>query len=103
MKRDELIQDLYVNHGELLTKLRPELVTDDSNNVIGITAQNIGEIPLAQKLGFQEGDILQSINNERIDSEQKIAEIMAKYQNAASFRIGIQRNGQAKVINYRLN
>ena len=103
LQREDLMQELYVNYADLVTKLRPEMKTDERGNVVGITAQNISQIPLAQKLGLQDGDILQSINNERIDSEQKITEIMTKYQNAASFRIGIQRNGQAKVITYRLN
>ncbi|MBI2432868.1 MAG: hypothetical protein HYV26_08360 [Candidatus Hydrogenedentes bacterium] len=103
LNRQELMQELYVNYADLVTKLKPELKTDDQGNVIGLTADNIGQIPLAQKLGLQDNDVLQTINNEKIDSEQKIMEIMARYQNAGSFRIGVLRDGKAKVITYRLN
>ena len=80
-----------------------EISRDESGNVLGITAPDISKQPLAQKLGFKDNDILQTVNNERIDSEEKIMEIFQKYQNANSFRIGIIRDGQPRVLNYRLD
>jgi len=81
-----------------LVRITPKIETDDSGDVVGITADNIGQYPLAQKLGFQDGDVLQTINNERIDSREKLMEIFQRYQNAPSFRIGILRNGQPNVL-----
>ena len=102
VNREELIQEGFDNYASL-SSLRPELYRDDSGNVLGITAPDIGKQPLAQKLGFQDNDVLQTVNNERIDSEEKIMEIMEKYQNANSFRIGIIREGKPRVLNYRLD
>jgi len=102
LKRDEFIQDLYVNYADLVTKVKPEMVRDASGKVIGITAEQISQVPLAKKLGLNDGDVLQTVNNEKIDSEQKIIEMVQKYRNANSFRIGIQRNGRPKVITYNL-
>lgn len=102
LKRDELMQDLYANYADLVTNVKPELARDANGNVIGVTAPNIGQVPLAQKLGIQDNDVLQTVNNEQIDSEQKILEIVQKYQTATSFRIGIMRDGKPKVITYRL-
>jgi type II secretory pathway component PulC len=102
LNRNEFIQELYTNYADLVTKVRPEMVRDASGKVIGVSAQNIGNIPLAQRLGLRDGDVLQSVNNEPIDSEQKIMEMVQKYRNSASFRIGIMRNGQVQNITYRL-
>ncbi len=103
LKRDEIVQDLYKNYADLVTNLKPEMAKDEKGNVIGVTAPDIGKVPLAQKLGIQEKDILQTVNNEQIDSEQKILELVQKYQTANSFRIGIMRDGKPKVITYRLD
>lgn len=102
VNRDELVQEVFDNYASL-SALRPELYRDESGNVLGITAPDIGKQPLAQKLGFQDDDVLQTVNNERIDSEEKVMEIIQKYQNANSFRIGIIRGGKPRVLNYRLD
>jgi len=102
VNREELIQEVFDNYASL-SALRPEISRDESGNVLGITAPDISKQPLAQKLGFKDNDILQTVNNERIDSEEKIMEIFQKYQNANSFRIGIIRDGQPRVLNYRLD
>lgn len=102
LKRDEMIQEIAENYAALATSIKPELATDENGNVLGITAAGIGEFPLAQRLGVQENDILQTVNNEKLDSEDKIMEMVQKYQSASSLRIGILRDGKPKVITYRL-
>ena len=76
LSRDEIIQDITENYAELVTNVRPEMAKDENGNVIGVTAPNIGQLPLAQKLGVQDNDILQTVNNEQIDSEEKIMELV---------------------------
>ena len=65
-----------------------------------VTGKAIAEVPLAKQLGLENGDVLQTVNNEKIDSEQKVLEMVQKYQDAGSFRIGIMRNGKQKIITY---
>lgn len=103
LNKAELMQDIMTAYPEIATKVRPELARDESGNVIGVTANNISTIPLARKLGLGDGDVLQTVNNEQIDSEQKIYEMINKYQNASSLRIGVLSGGKPKVITYRLN
>lgn len=102
INREEFVQDLYTNYAELVTSIRPEYYRDAQGNVVGLTAQNISKVPLAQKLGLSDGDVLQSINNESIDSEQKVMELFQRYRDSSAFRIGILRNGVPQVITYRL-
>lgn len=102
LDKNEFIQELQVNYVDLVTKVKPELYRDSSGRVAGITAADISDVPLAKKLGLENGDVLQTVNNEKIDSEQKILEMVQKYQNVNSFRIGILRNGRVENITYNL-
>jgi type II secretory pathway component PulC len=102
INREEFTRELYENYATLVTQIRPQYYRDENGNVVGLTADNIGQIPLAKKLSLTDGDVLQSLNNERIDSEQKVMELFQKYRNSNSFRIGILRGGRPQVITYRL-
>jgi len=79
-----------------------EVVRDEGGNVTGITTEDIEAIDLATELGFENGDVLTSINNEPVTSAESGASIVRKYQNASIFRIGIVRDGQPQYINYRV-
>jgi len=103
LNRQDLMNEIMTSYSDIVTKVRPELARDDNGDVLGVTANNINQIPLARKLGLKNGDILQTVNNEKIDSEGKIYEMIQKYQNASSLRIGVVSNGAPKVITYRLN
>jgi len=100
LDKKALIQEVYANYADLVTKVKPELYKDANGKVVGVTAQDIDNIPLAKELGLQSGDVLQTVNNEQIDSQEKVMEMVQKYQNAGSFRIGIMRNGKQKIITY---
>ena len=102
VNRAELMQEVFDNYATL-SRISPVLARDDAGNVLGLTASGIGDQPLARKLGFQEDDVLQTVNNERVDSEDKILELLEKYQNANSFRIGILRGGRPHVLTFRLD
>jgi general secretion pathway protein C len=103
LKKTELVQDLFMNYSDIATQVKPEPYRDpNTGNITGLTANNLESIPIAKKLGVQNGDVLQTVNNEVIDSEQKILELVQKYRNTNTFRIGILRNGKPMVITYKL-
>lgn len=100
LDKKDFVRELYENYADLVTKVKPELYRDASGKVAGVTAADIEDIPLAKQLGLANGDVLQTVNNEQIDSEQKVMEMVQKYQRSNSFRIGIMRNGKEKIITY---
>ena len=100
--KDELIEELNTDIDELMAQAKPEVYRDKNGNVAGITAEKVSGIPLADKLGLTDGDVITSINGEKIDSEQKILEIIAKNQDATNFRIRILRNGRSITKTYSL-
>jgi len=102
LKKDELVKDLFMHYEDIVTQIKPELYHDADGKVAGITASNLGSIPIAQKLGVKDGDVLQTVNNEVIDSNEKIYELVNKYRNSTTFRIGLLRDGKPTVVTYKL-
>lgn len=98
----EFAKDLEDNY-ETLLKVRPVEKRDAKGNFVGLTADNISQYPMAAKLGFQDGDVLQTINGQRIQNEQQVMEIIQQNQDARSFQIGILRGGQPQTFTYNLN
>lgn len=102
LRKAEIQQELTDNYAQIAATVEVHEYRDESGKVVGLTSPNVSQVPLAQKLGFQDNDVLTEINNEPIDSVDKIYDILNKYQNASTFRIGIIRNGQRDYITYRL-
>lgn len=98
----EFAKDLEDNY-ETLLKVRPVEKRDAKGNFVGLTADNISQYPMAAKLGFQDGDVLQTINGQRIQNEQQVMEIIQQNPDARSFQIGILRGGQPQTFTYNLN
>ena len=69
-----------------------------NGKVDGIQAGNLSAFPLAGVFGFQDGDIVQSVNGDMIDSEARIGELYEKYKGARVFNVVVIRNGQPRNI-----
>ena len=102
VSKSEVVQELFMNYADIVTQIKPEMHRDASGKIAGITASNLGSLPLAKKLDMQDGDVLQSVNNEKIDSEQKVIELVNKYRNSNMVRIGLLRDGKPITRTYRL-
>ncbi|MDK1046436.1 MAG: type II secretion system protein N [Anaerolineales bacterium] len=102
LDRADITKRLEDEYARLASTIDIRVVKDDKGRVQGVTTDNIESIELANELGFQNGDVLTSINNEPVDSREKAAQIIQKYQNASIFRIGILRNGKPLTINYQV-
>lgn len=102
VKKNELVQEVFMNYADLVSTIKPEMYYDSNGKVAGITASNLESIPLASKLDIRNNDVLQSVNNEPIDSEAKIMELVNKYRNSNMVRVGILRDGKPMTVTYRL-
>lgn len=102
LDKQEVLDDLFTNYAELSTKLQATLYMDERGNTAGVVAPNWSTVPLAGKLGLQDGDVIQSVNNEVIDGEHKIMELMTKYRDSSTFRLGILRDGKPRVMTVTL-
>jgi general secretion pathway protein C len=96
------LADISMNLDEWMDNVQPELYVDRSGEVAGITAQSISRDPLARKLGLQDGDVVQTVNGIKIDSQFKVLEILNKHQDLRTWRVGILRNGKTSMMTYTL-
>ncbi|NLN92012.1 MAG: hypothetical protein GX130_01700, partial [Candidatus Hydrogenedens sp.] len=93
----EVMQDL-----SLLNAIKYEVKTDESGQILGLTLDDIADLPMGQQFGVRNGDVLQSINNEEITGIHQIWDIIMRYQSATSFRVGILRDGRPMIMNFQL-
>ena len=102
LNKQEIAKELYSSFADISNTIKPVLFRDKAGKVLGVTASNISKVPLAKKLGLQDGDVLTSVNNEKIDSQEKILRLVQKYQYASTIRISLLRDGKTKVLMYNL-
>ena len=102
LDRADIRRRVEEEYARLASTIDVEVVKDEKGNIKGVTTANIESIGLASELGFQNGDVLVSINNEPVTSAEAGASIVRKYQNASIFRISILRDGRPQYINYRV-
>jgi general secretion pathway protein C len=53
------------------------------------------------RLGLRNGDIIQDIDGEEIESPDEIMDFYEELKSGSPVAIGIQRRGKKKVLNYR--
>ena len=102
LNRKEIVEKLNRDYEKLASTLDVIEKKDENGKLIGLTVPDIETIPVANDLGFKNGDILTSINNEAVTSQEQVATLANKYQNAAAVRIGFIRNNQPMIVLYRL-
>lgn len=103
LNREEVFQEMAnYDYTDLLGTLNPQIAQDEQGNAIGITSDNFAAIPLAQSIGVQNNDVIQTVNGMALDSMDKVYEIAQKVQNANTFRIGVLRNGKPQMLTFRL-
>jgi type II secretory pathway component PulC len=90
------------DYADVVNTLNPEMAEDENGNVTGITSSNFAAVPLASEIGLQNGDVINTVNGIKIDSDQKLMEIFTKFSNASTFRLGITRNGSAQMLTFKL-
>ena len=83
-----------VNVSDLLVKHKPHPVMDDSGKISGWTAQDIAQIPMAQQLGFREGDIATSVNGVPLGDMSSIMGMAQQFKDAQQLQVEVLRGGQ---------
>ncbi len=102
LNREEITKKVEEEYARVASSLAVQVVTGDDGQVQGITTDNIEQYDVARELGFQNGDVLVSVNNEPVKSREAAVDIVKRYQSASIFRIGVLRNGQMQYITYRI-
>ena len=72
----------------------PRIARDGAGNPLGLTATDIAAIPGAAALGFQNGDIVQSVNGIAITNELQILVLLGQLQDAKQLELTVLRGGK---------
>lgn len=102
LNRQELLQEMMQAENLETIAASARDVTDEAGNVIGVTADGIGDVELAAKMGFAEGDVVQQINGQPVKGVDNLGELVQQFSDMSAFRISVMRNGQPKMITIRL-
>jgi len=78
----------------LIEKHKPRIATDEAGNPIGLTADDIGNIPFAGMLGFQNGDIFTAVDGMSIRSEADVLGLVSQLKGKKKFNITVRRGGR---------
>lgn len=85
---------LPAQYGDLISKHQPQIARDSAGKALGLTATDITNIPGAAALGFQNGDIVQSVNGIAITNELQLLGLVGQFQGAKRLDLVVIRGGQ---------
>lgn len=102
---DVITPDLMaeIRRNPIYQQINPSWQKDANGQVIGLSADLSGTpyAPYAAMLGFQDNDILQSVNGMPITGEASVFDIVNRYSNGKTknFKVGIVRDGRPQTVN----
>jgi hypothetical protein len=68
----------------------------------GLRITGIENIPIAQRIGFQNGDVVQRVNGQPLTSKQKAFQVLMKAKTQSKIDIQLLRDGQSKELSFDL-
>ncbi len=80
-------------------KIKPYL---ESKEVVGMKVEGVPEESLIAAAGIRNNDIVQSVNNQKIDSYQKALQVFSKVRNQSEIKVSLLRGGQVKNLTYQM-
>lgn len=83
-----------IKEGDLIMRHQPQIATDASGKPLGFTATNISQIPFAKELGFQDGDIITSVNGIQTTDINQIMMMAPQFKDVKEFNVTILRGGK---------
>lgn len=94
--------DQDINPADLMMKHTPRIANDSSGKPIGVAVPNISQIPYAGQFGFRDGDIISSVNGQRINDLGQIMGMVNQFKGQKQLNVEVIRNGAPTNINIKL-
>ncbi len=91
-----------IDPNQLLMKHTPTVARDESGKPIGLAVPNINQIPYANALGFQDGDIIASVNGFPITDFSQAMPLYEKLKGVKELNVQVIRGGKPVNIPIRL-
>ncbi len=94
--------DTKIDPQQLLMKHTPTVARDETGKPIGLAVPNINQIPYANAFGFQDGDIISSVNGYPITDFSQALPLYEKLKGVKELNVQIIRGGKPINIPIRL-
>ena len=94
------VQESLTNINKLLSEVRIRPHFRDGKPD-GLAVSRIKEESLFSKLGLQDGDIVQAVNDKQIRSPDDVLSLYKRLRTGTEVAIQIERRGRSQTINYR--
>ncbi len=89
------------NMGKILTQARA-LPFQEQGKVVGFQISEIVPGSIYQKIGLQNGDVIQRVNSQAVDDPAKFFQLYQGLRTERSITIDLLRNGQPQTLNYEI-
>jgi general secretion pathway protein C len=87
------------NMGQILTQARA-LPFIEQGKTVGFKISEIVPGSIYEKIGLQNGDVIQRVNSQDVDDPAKFFQLYQGLKNERSIAIDLLRNGQRQTLNY---
>ena len=68
----------------------------------GLRVTGLDKVPLAGMLGLKNGDVIQTINGQRLTSKQKAFQVLMKAKTQSKIDMQLQRDGKQKSLSFNI-
>jgi len=68
----------------------------------GLKITGLESFPMAQALGLQNGDVVQSVNGQQLTSKQKAFQVLMKAKTQSKIDFQLLRDGKSKNLSFNL-
>ena len=89
--------------GDILEQATLSSYRDPQGRAAGIRLDRVDQGSLILDRGFQEGDIVQKVNGQSVNSKTELVDwVKRNHERYSMFRVELQRRGQVKRLNFRV-
>jgi general secretion pathway protein C len=74
----------------------------NNNRTEGLKITGLENVPMAQALGLQNGDVVQSVNGQKLTSKQKAFQVLMKARTQSKIDFQLLRDGKSKNLSFNL-
>ena len=97
----EELKDSFKNLSHLLSQMRVQAYFE-KGKPSGFLISKIREGSFVEKIGGKKGDIIRSVNGEKVDSVQKAFKLYNSFKNNQSLKMEITRDGKPVNLNFSI-
>jgi general secretion pathway protein C len=96
----ERVDAALANLPKLLTEARAVPIMSPQGKIVGFRIDSIQPGSLFEQLGLRDGDEIDSVNGEKIDSAPKAASLLGELRDSSMIILNLNQNGQPFTLRY---